>query len=244
MALNINLIPLFVKIPDKGGALLTLGRQRVLFTCEMLAKALGQPVSHHELTQEIVFGTLGYDNVRSIDVSDYEGADILFDLNSAVAPDELIAAHDAVFTGGTLEHVFNVSLGLRHAASFVRPGGALIHIAPVNGWINHGFYQLCPGLLLDYLAVNGWSIEASVMIDVIAKSEGLSHWKLARAGYRDRKVQGARQLHWCVARRLETATLDQVPLQTMYAATHGSQATGAVVPDFGTVEIVNGIIQT
>lgn len=244
MAFNINLLPLFLQIPDRAGTLLTLGRQRILFTHEMLAKALAQPVSHRELTQEIVFGALGYDNVCTMDVSDYEGADILFDLNNTVAPDELVSAHDAVFTGGTLEHVFHVSLALQHAASFVQPGGTLIHIAPVNGWINHGFYQLCPGLLLDYFAVNGWRIEASVMIHVLSKSERYSHWKLARAGYRDRKAEGVRQLHWCVARRLETATLDKVPLQTMYAAKHDTETTGALVPDFDTVEVVNGVIQT
>src|SRR5437763_3852117 len=53
-----------------------------------------------------LFRALGFTSVESLDASDYEGADIVWDLNKAV-PDSLKAKYDVVFDGGTSEHVFN-----------------------------------------------------------------------------------------------------------------------------------------
>ena len=59
-------------------------------------------------TQELFFKTLGYKRVDTLDVSDYEGANILFDLNQNQTPKEHINKYDLIFDGGTLEHVFNI----------------------------------------------------------------------------------------------------------------------------------------
>lgn len=213
MALNINLITLIRdRVPDRRGRVLTFGEQRVTFGAERFRAVLGvEPPA--EIDQAAVFRALGYDSIESLDFSDYEGADHIFDLNQPSAPQHLLGAYDLVLTGGTLEHVFHVATALLHAASFVRPGGRLLHLGPANGWINHGFYQLCPGLLLDWLSANGWTIELSALADVIDRKRG--HWRVVPGLHRVKPI-GIRQLHICSAQRLIASTLDVVPTQQRY----------------------------
>lgn len=235
MALNINLIALIRdRVPDRRGRVLTLGKQRVTFDAERFRAVLDvEPPA--ELDQAAVFRALGYDSVESLDFSDYEGADHIFDLNQPAAPEHLLGAYDLVLTGGTLEHVFHVSTALRHAASFVRPGGRLLHLGPANGWINHGFYQLCPGLLLDWLAANDWALELSALADVIDRRRG--RWRVSPGLHRVR-ASGARQLHVCAARRETSSRLDAVPTQRRYSEAQPA----AQVQAFDSFDLVEGAI--
>jgi len=54
---------------------------------------------------------LGASKVSAMDVSEYEGADILHDLN-VPAPANLHERFDLLIDGGTLEHVFNVPVSM------------------------------------------------------------------------------------------------------------------------------------
>ncbi|MGV6804689.1 MAG: hypothetical protein ACWA49_10820 [Ruegeria sp.] len=127
------------------------------------------------MKQEDVFKALGFGEVESLDVSDYEGAPLIYYLNQPQAPEHLVGKFDLVFTGGTLEHVFHISRALQHTASFVRTGGCLVHISPPNNWMKHGFYQLGPEWLSAYFQQNGWCIHISAIIDMIEKLIGLSN---------------------------------------------------------------------
>lgn len=181
-----------------------------------------------------MFQALGYSSVEALDLFDYEGAEHIFDLNEAIAPAHLLGAYDLVVTGGTLEHVFHVSTALLHAASFVRPGGRLLHLGPANGWINHGFYQLCPTLMLDWLAVNRWTVELSALADVIDARRG--RWRVS-PGLHKVRTAGVRQLHICAARRGPESTLDAVPTQSRY-----SKEPGEPTPTFEPFELEGGAI--
>ena len=62
------------------------------------------------------FATCGYRETRALDVSDFEGAEIVFDLNRHNTPAELAGQFDLVFNGGTIEHVFHVPMRCAHHA--------------------------------------------------------------------------------------------------------------------------------
>lgn len=235
MAINLNLLPLFAALPIAGGRILTLGKQKPLFTSEQLAKSIGVHKPPDGFDQSHVFHALGFEHCESLDISDHEGVDHIFDLNDSETPPDLISRFDLVFTGGTLEHVFHVSQALRHAASFVRRDGLLVHLGPANGWINHGFYQLCPGLLLDYLKVNGWKLEMSALIDATDKD----HWHVMPATHTVRH-RAWRQQHFCVARRTARATTQRTPIQKRYSTRPG--AYGTEIPTFQPFDIRQGVI--
>jgi SAM-dependent methyltransferase len=80
---------------------------------------------------------------HTMDYSDYEGADLLHDLNSPLSP-EHYGKFDAVVDGGTLEHIFNVPEALKTYMRLVNVGGRIFIFTPANGNCGHGFFQFSP----------------------------------------------------------------------------------------------------
>jgi hypothetical protein len=167
-----------------GGSVVDLGRSVVHFRRDELARwareqgvalrDIGEPELSHEprlaasgcLSNRDLFRMLGFDEVRSLDVSDWEGADILHDLNRPIPP-ELAARFDLVFEAGTLQHVFDVPAALRNAGEMVRVGGRVIHgMAPSSNHVDHGFWMFSPTAFHDYYTANRWRLEAELFFDL------------------------------------------------------------------------------
>ena len=224
---------LFKRLPLRKGRVLTLGEQKVNFTSAKLAEILSQQDLGKDLTQQEVFEALGFDDVQSLDVSDYEGSHHIFDLNQPDAPVHLLGQYDMVFTGGTLEHVFHISRALQHAASFVRPGGCLVHLSPANNWMQHGFYQPGPEWLSAYFQQNGWRIEISAIIDVIEKT----HWIVQPPRF---PFRGIRQMLYGVGIRGDEATINTAPVQNLYIRKHESGEAETQFDQFPAIELRDG----
>jgi hypothetical protein len=94
----------------------------------------------------------------SLDFNSAEGANIICDLNQPV-PSDMRKKFDIVIDGGTLEHIFDIRTAFENIFSLVAVSGFIIHINPLNNWINHGFYQISPGLIIATHKVNGFSPE-------------------------------------------------------------------------------------
>lgn len=103
---------------------------------------------------EAFFGHLGLES-HVLDVSPYEDADIIHDLNQPI-PTELKGQFGTVIDGGTIEHVFDICTAFKNIAELVRPGGRIIHLSPCNNYVNHGFWQLSPTAFFDFYEVNGF----------------------------------------------------------------------------------------
>jgi SAM-dependent methyltransferase len=143
MGINAALDPLLSELAQRtkfSGAVCTLG--------VMALDSGGDPRAY--------FSKLGFSRLQALDVSDFEGADHIFDLNEDELPERLVSRFDAVFNGGTLEHVFHVPNALTSITRMLRPGGVVVHVAPCNGWVNHGFYQISPTLMFDYYEAAGF----------------------------------------------------------------------------------------
>lgn len=102
------------------------------------------------------FATCGYRETRALDVSDFEGAEIVFDLNRHNTPAELAGQFDLVFNGGTIEHVFHVPNALSNITRMLRVNGLAVHLNPCHNWVDHGFYQFGPTLFFDYYDAAGF----------------------------------------------------------------------------------------
>ena len=88
---------------------------------------------------------LGIVSPMILDVSDYEGATVIHDLNTPI-PDELKNQFSTVIEIGTLEHIYNVPQALQNLKDLCKPKGHLMMINPANNWLGHGFYQFSPEL--------------------------------------------------------------------------------------------------
>ncbi|SKA92558.1 hypothetical protein SAMN02745166_01914 [Prosthecobacter debontii] len=149
---------------------LTLGRQSVILQPWDVANWEATSRSTNTLSSftkraedasagEQLFKAIGAEKVDSMDISDYEGASIIHNLNQPV-PDHLKLAFDVVFDGGTLEHVFDYPTALKNALSMVKPGGWFLAITPSNMWCGHGFYQFSPEVFRTILSeVNGFKLK-------------------------------------------------------------------------------------
>lgn len=105
------------------------------------------------------FKCWGVPEVRVLDISAFEGADLIFDLNSSELPAAYKEKFDLVIDGGTTEHIFNVANCMNNLAGMVKKGGYIYHMLPCAGWVDHGFYSFSPTFFLDYYGQNSFQIE-------------------------------------------------------------------------------------
>jgi hypothetical protein len=108
---------------------------------------------------------LGAEHLDAIDVSTYEGASIVLDMNTP-APESLHGRFTAIIDGGTLEHVFDVPQAFRNVAALLSVGGHFISVNGTNNFMGHGFYQFSPELFFRVLsAQNGFELETLVLAE-------------------------------------------------------------------------------
>jgi hypothetical protein len=154
------------------GRVLTLGRLN-LNVDERSIRARAERYGHGELAAQEAANAyaepffklfLGAQRVESIDHSDYEGAELVHDMNAPI-PAEWEQQYDAVIDGGTLEHIFNFPAALANAMRMVRTGGRLFVFTPANNQLGHGFYQFSPELFYRTLSpAQGFEIETMLAV--------------------------------------------------------------------------------
>src|SRR5262249_13343949 len=71
------------------------------------------------------FSLLGVPEVRCLDHSDYEGADLIHDLNVPI-PKSLEGVADFILDGSTLDNVFDPATALKNITRMLKPGGRLL----------------------------------------------------------------------------------------------------------------------
>ncbi len=241
MGISLKLAHLLIEaIRDSraAGSILTLGVQDCFFTTDDL-KSLLESYSidmpqHVELSQKtdlrsagyispkIFFAAMGFEEYCTLDASDYEGCDFIFDLNDATAPSELHNRFNFIFDGGTLEHIFHIPNALNNLGQMLKHGGAIYHISPSSNYIDHGFYTFSPTFFLDYYSENNWDLVELFLMS--AHRDNLYGGKyliydydperlieLSMGGLDDQMYHTI-----CVARKNQNSTTDKIPQQGKY----------------------------
>jgi hypothetical protein len=118
---------------------------------------------------ETFFSALGATCISSLDVSDYEGATIIHDLNQPI-PVELSQRFSVVHDGGTLHHVFNFPQALKNCMEMVRVGGYFTQVSIANNFMGFGFWQISPELIYRvFTPQNGFNVVAVLLHEVVPK---------------------------------------------------------------------------
>ncbi|MCX7748464.1 MAG: hypothetical protein N2645_16490 [Clostridia bacterium] len=158
-----------------SGKVLTLGRQDIYFSDNILrstAKDLGYNLKNEQPTFSLrndyakkgfisdvyMLKCIGFKEVISLDYSDYESAQIVFDLNNTNLPDNLIEGFDMIIDGGTIEHVFHIPNAMYNIFRMLRIGGRIIHFSPSSNLVDHGFYMLSPTFFFDFYNANSFEV--------------------------------------------------------------------------------------
>jgi SAM-dependent methyltransferase len=149
---------------------LTLGRLASFLSPRDLARiaralppecAFAQAVASGETPTFVddLFRAMGARQVETLDVSPFEGATIVHDLNQPL-PEPLKGRFDAVVDGGTLEHVFNVPMAIKNAMDALAVGGRFYGSLPANNYCGHGFYQFSAEFFYRVFSPeNGFTLE-------------------------------------------------------------------------------------
>ena len=133
---------------------LTFGRQQYYPRKKHVLTALSDSaldVNHEEIASiksdfcEPFLQALGAETVDSMDISDYQSATILHELNQPV-PAEHHGKYSVVIDGGTTEHVYNFPEAMHNAMKLLEVGGHFISMVTGNNFSGHGFYQISPEL--------------------------------------------------------------------------------------------------
>ena len=241
-----NIIPILEEHRERAfsGRLLLLGMADVYFSQAQLERmartarvALARDIpitpSHADvlaargyISGDSLFRQLGFEDIQVLDVSNFEGAQVQFDLNSDEAPASLMERFDVIIDHGTLEHVFHLPNALRNLFSMLRVGGRIVHSAPSGNFFDHGFYMFQPTLFLDYYTANRWDIKAVKVAQYTPDQEaepaffadyepGL--FNAVSYGGMDNKLY----ITICVATKTPSSRFDVVPAQGVYTRMMG-----------------------
>lgn len=164
MGLILNAIDLILhekrehKLQFKNKNILIMGYQDIYFSKEQinkLMKCYGVKSLHIDSSDKTevqlidLFKDLGFDNVDVLDNSDYEGANILFDMNERIKEKSLISKYDFILDWGTIEHVFHAPNYISNVYDLLKLDGYYYGVTPMSGWVEHGFYQFSPVFFRD-----------------------------------------------------------------------------------------------
>lgn len=108
---------------------------------------------------ENFFENLGFTSVDSLDLTNFEGANKLFNLSiplSSQNANSVKGKYDAVLDFGTSEHVFSIPTSIKNSLFMLKKGGSLIMSLPMAGFTDHGFFQVSPCF---YYALNNNILE-------------------------------------------------------------------------------------
>lgn len=208
---------------------LTLGRQHYFLgkrQTRRLFRQYGLPVQAADRVcksldespyAEAFLEALGARRIESLDISDFEGATIVHDLNIPV-PQLLYEIFDVVCDFGTLEHVFNFPQALTNCMNMVRVGGRLIIHTPANNYWGHGFYQFGPELFYRTLCPeNGFVIERLIAVEYGLRRRWFKVADPYKVGHPARVITMFPVLIFAQARRIERVELRQlIPHEVAY----------------------------
>ena len=231
------------KEKKNGLSIAMMGKQKVLCTgnyfgtmvksfnwkCDV--EILNKLEKSDEIDSYDMFRALGFSRIDAIDYSDYEGANLIFDLNKPV-PSTMFEQYDYVIDGGTTEHIFDVALAIDNMIRMLKVGGYIFHIVPCDGWVDHGFYSLSPTFFRDYYPLNGFVIE-SLELEIVCdeNKDGVQSFlcgdmRLLGGPSRMNKFikrrmhGGDKALIFCVAKKMEHVELIKKPIQGMWNKTY------------------------
>jgi SAM-dependent methyltransferase len=178
VGIDLNAAQLLIKEHKNGlsfGRMATLGRQGLHANRPALISVLresGYKMSKDRIRKlldptmqysEDFFSLLGAEKIVAIDASDYEGAQVIHDMNRQI-PKTMVSSFDLVLDSGTLEHIFDFPSALRNAVQMVHPNGRFISITMANNFCGHGFYQFSPELYYRFLCpANGYVMESCIV---------------------------------------------------------------------------------
>lgn len=169
------------------------------------------------ITDETFFKMLGVENILAIDHSDYEGADIILDLNKPI-PEEYHETVDFVFGGSVCDNVFDPAMYLRNISALLKKGGIFIDQNIITDHY-HPYAILPPAWYFDFFVLNQYSdckiyvIECAATMNIYGLDVGKKFSNIWNFPARDAATANGILV---IAEKGENSTNDRTPIQDQY----------------------------
>lgn len=179
-------------------------------------------INDHDLIQSISSA-----KYRCLDISEYEGADILHDMNCPV-PGDLCERFDFIFNGSCLDNVWDPATFLKNTSAMLKPGGRIIH-NEAAGSHPGAYLMLSAQWFFSYYAVNNFT---DCKVYVFAGREpgktrfiwggDIFHWKPYFTPnpnfdyFQSMQSIGGLFHVLVIAEKGEKSTIDKTPIQLQY----------------------------
>ena len=148
------------------GDVLTLGRlsNQIDKKKLKLLKLDNNEVFFQKYSDDILTKYLGANFIDSIDNSNFEGANIIWDMNNELQ--NINKQYDTIIDFGTSEHILNINQNLNNISKLCKIRGRIIQCLPANNQCGHGFWQFSAQLFFSlYDESNGYKSTKLYLID-------------------------------------------------------------------------------
>lgn len=242
-----------------GGTVLTIGRQSVGMTGEQMdrllefhgvpktvgatydtdAVTMGVNRSRPYITQDSFFSAFCDAEVKALDVSAYERADIVCDLQG-ILPWTYHDYADFIYNGSCLDNIFDPAAAIRNMSLLLKPNGRIYHFEQGNSHPT-AYLKFSADWFMDYYGLNNFADCKAYVIDnpnslgipLVRKENGPPERKSKfdlivyaynpyvehefGAGYDCSQVEAfSRYEIHCIAEKSETSSADRTPIQKHY----------------------------
>jgi SAM-dependent methyltransferase len=226
------------------GKVLTLGRQTIAMTYEQVIEMLQQEgytpsqqvLSEIVITQdqktrvgkgtdfitdEVFFRLFGVKELLALDVSEYEGCDIVHDLNRPI-PESLCGQFDFIIDGGTFDHLFDIRTAFENVVKLLRAGGRILQWNAASNFTGAAYLSFGPDLFFDYYVANQFA-DCKVYVaelDSISQSELWEFYEFEGHDQYSHLRSGRIQVVVVLAEKGPSSTWDRMPVQAQYRDAH------------------------
>lgn len=223
------------------GKVLTLGRQTITMTYEQTIELFRQEgyvpplevtegivINHDQktrvgkkgtnfITDDVFFGLLGVKELTVIDVSEYEGATILHDLNKPI-PQSLYEQFDFIIDGGTFDHMFDIRTAFENVVKMLKIGGRIFQWNAASNFTGAAYISFGPDLFYDYYVLNQF-VDCKVYVAEVDTLSQRELWDFYEFEGRDEysHLRSERiQMIVVLAEKGTSSTWDRMPIQVQY----------------------------
>lgn len=226
------------------GKVLTLGRQTISMTYEEAIELFQQEgytpsqqalerltIAHDKktrvgkgrnyITDEVFFGLLGVKELFTMDVSSYEAADIVHDLNKPV-PDSLREQFDFIIDGGTFDHLFDIRMSFENVVKMLKCGGRIFQWNAASNFTGVAYISFGPDLFYDFYVLNQF-IDCKVYVvevDSISQPEMWDFYEFEGTDQYSHIRSNRIQMVVVLAEKGPSSTWDKMPIQAQYRDEH------------------------
>ena len=222
------------------GKILILGRQTIAMSPENLTELLLQEklsISAEQLNEiktnfdqntrhrkdnvcvsdEVFFNLFGICKVDIMDVSEYEGANIIHDLNNPI-PRSLENQYDFIIDGGTFDHLVDLRVAFENVVKMLKVGGRVFQWNAASNFTGAAYISFGPDLFYDYYILNQFA-DCKIYIAELDSIGQLEQWDLYEfegADEYDHLKTNRIQVTVALSEKGSSSTWDKIPIQAQY----------------------------